>query len=86
MPSEALYCYSRFCSAENELGLIESYMTRWRHMAPALKGNDLLRMGFPSGPKMAEILRQLRAKRIDGEIRTREEEIMWLSNPDQKDL
>lgn len=40
---------------------------------PLLGGRDLLAMGFSPGPRMGEILRQIRRLQIEGELKTREE-------------
>jgi tRNA nucleotidyltransferase (CCA-adding enzyme) len=50
------------------------YLKEWRHVRPLLKGADLLRMGLPQGPKVKEALLALRDARLDGLVRTREEE------------
>ena len=43
-------------------------------MAPVLTGDDLLKMGVPSGSRVGEILRELLAARLDGEVATEEGE------------
>ncbi len=49
---------------------------RAEKIRPELTGEDLKRLlGLPPGPKMGEILRYLREARIDGEVKTREEEL-----------
>jgi tRNA nucleotidyltransferase/poly(A) polymerase len=42
-----------------------------------LTGMDLQSLGFQPGPKFAEILREARAKQLDGEFQTPEEAITW---------
>jgi hypothetical protein len=42
-----------------------------------LTGMDLQSLGFQPGPKFAEILREARAKQLDGEFQTPEEAIAW---------
>jgi hypothetical protein len=42
-----------------------------------LTGMDLKSLGFQPGPKFAEILREARAKQLDGEFQTSEEAIAW---------
>jgi tRNA nucleotidyltransferase (CCA-adding enzyme) len=50
------------------------YLTKLRYVKPILNGEDLKRMGIPSGPKIGEILSALHKARLNGEIRTRHDE------------
>ncbi len=50
------------------------FRTRLRKIAPALTGDDLKRMGIPTGPAYRKILARLRNARLDGEVSTRAEE------------
>lgn len=52
------------------------FRTRLREVTPALTGDDLKRMGIPPGPHYRQILARLRDARLDGEISTREQEIV----------
>ena len=53
---------------------LRDYLVSWRHIRPMITGNDLKARGLEPGPKYAEILRQLRAAWLDGEVKTEEEE------------
>ncbi len=53
---------------------LDLYQRRLRHVRPLLTGDDLRRMGLPAGRLYSQILRRLRAARLDGEISTREDE------------
>ncbi|MCS6773511.1 MAG: CCA tRNA nucleotidyltransferase [Thermoflexales bacterium] len=48
--------------------------TVWRHVRPALNGDDLRQLGLPPGPQYARLLKQLRQARLDGEVHSPEEE------------
>ncbi len=50
------------------------YLRRWRHVKPSLDGHDLLAMGATEGPRLGEVLRRLKAAKLDGEVRTRRDE------------
>jgi tRNA nucleotidyltransferase (CCA-adding enzyme) len=50
------------------------FLRCWRYVKPALGGNDIISLGVPSGPRMGEFLRRLRAARLDGEVRGRRQE------------
>jgi tRNA nucleotidyltransferase (CCA-adding enzyme) len=58
--------------------LVVAYVSRfqreWCHIHPELDGNALAAMGLPRGPIYGEILRTLRAGRLDGTITSRAEE------------
>ncbi len=53
---------------------LERYQRIYRHVTPALNGNDLRAMGLPPGPLFRHILDALRDARLDGEISSEEEE------------
>ncbi len=78
VPLPALYCYSRFCASEKEQSLMRDYLMKWWFNDSKITGNVLKKMGFEPGPKIGQVLKRLRAARIDGEIRTEEEEAALL--------
>lgn len=45
---------------------------------PLLSGNDVLDVGIPAGPKVREMLEQLRDEQLEGRILTREQAKQWL--------
>ncbi len=55
--------------------LLDEYERVWKDMRAELDGNDLAAMGVPKGPVYGQILTDLRAGRLDGDIRSREEEV-----------
>jgi tRNA nucleotidyltransferase (CCA-adding enzyme) len=57
---------------------LRNYLVAWRKVKPSLTGDDLKHRGLQPGPRFAEILRQLRAARLDGEVVSREEELRLL--------
>jgi len=57
---------------------IELYLNVLRHVKSALGGEDLKRLGVPRGPKMKEVLQQLREARLDGKINNKREEEEWV--------
>lgn len=46
---------------------------------PLLGGRDLIRLGYPRGPLLAVILEELETAQLEGEVRSREEALAWLS-------
>ena len=53
---------------------IELYLNVLRSEKPVLTGDDLIAMGIPEGPRIKEILERLLDGRLDGKVRTREDE------------
>jgi tRNA nucleotidyltransferase (CCA-adding enzyme) len=50
------------------------YLRRWRYVRPSLDGHALLAMGAEEGPPLGQVLRRLKAARLDGEVRSRRDE------------
>ena len=57
---------------------IAAYASDWRQRRPRLSGKDLIEMGIAPGPRYRQILDRLRFARLDGEVRSREDEIALL--------
>jgi hypothetical protein len=54
---------------------IALYLSRLRHVRPALTGEDLRQLGFSDGPGMGEALSALRAARLNGAVASRADEV-----------
>ena len=50
------------------------YLTELRHVRPELKGGDLIALGVPEGPRVGEMLAELRRARLDGLLASAEDE------------
>jgi tRNA nucleotidyltransferase/poly(A) polymerase len=48
------------------------------HPPPLITGHDVMALGYPSGPKVGQILNFIREKQVEGEIKTREEALKVL--------
>ena len=46
---------------------------------PLLRGRDLLEMGYSPGPRLGEILREVRRRQIEGELKTKEEALRFVA-------
>jgi tRNA nucleotidyltransferase (CCA-adding enzyme) len=57
---------------------LRDYLVIWRKVKPTINGNDLKQRGLQPGPRYTDILRQLRAAWLDGEVQSREEELKLL--------
>jgi tRNA nucleotidyltransferase (CCA-adding enzyme) len=63
--------------ASRHLGL---YLNKLRYVKPLFGGKDLKKMGISDGPKIGEILSALQKARLDGEIRTRQDEAKLINH------
>jgi tRNA nucleotidyltransferase (CCA-adding enzyme) len=54
---------------------LRRYLEHWRYVKPALDGRALQRLNVPAGALVGEALRMLRTARLDGRVRTREQEV-----------
>ena len=79
---EAVYFAAR---DEKTRDVFFKYLSEWRHVKPHLTGDDLKERGLEPGPKIGKILRRLRAAWLDGELKTKEEEIILLNDLLKKD-
>jgi tRNA nucleotidyltransferase (CCA-adding enzyme) len=53
---------------------LRRYQTTWRFVEPELTGDDLKAMGLKPGPLFGHLLRELRDARLNGKVKTQEEE------------
>jgi tRNA nucleotidyltransferase (CCA-adding enzyme) len=54
------------------------YISLWRHVKPHTTGDDLKVRGLEPGPRFGEILTQLRAAWLDGELSSFDDELRYL--------
>jgi tRNA nucleotidyltransferase (CCA-adding enzyme) len=95
LPPSAIYELLRECSPTSVLACavasdsalirerLHLYLNRWRHVRTSLDGNSLQKLGVPSGPRLGEMLKALHEAKLDGKIRSQEDETElvqhWLS-------
>ena len=53
---------------------LTNYLEHLRYVRPVLRGKDLVSLGVPQGPKVGQVLRQLKDARLEGRVTTRREE------------
>jgi len=70
----AIAAFARISQEPRFVARLGQYLDVWKHVAPVLTGDDLLKMGVPSGLKVGEILRELLVAKLDGEVATEEGE------------
>ena len=55
--------------------LVERYVKTWKDITPRITGHDLAALGLKPSRAYADILARVRAERLDGKVRSREEEL-----------
>jgi len=73
-PALVIYCLYLQSSNAKLKSILDQFSSKWRWIKPKADGRKLMDMGVEAGPRMGEILSSLKAARIDGKIRTDEEE------------
>ncbi len=58
---------------------ISLYFTRLRGITVSVSGKDIRRMGIPPGPVYREILQAVLAARLDGRLKTRQDELDFIA-------
>ncbi|MCD4720650.1 MAG: polya polymerase, partial [Desulfobacula sp.] len=56
---------------------ISNFYTHQRSIKPYIQGRDLLKIGVPSGPVFSTILNQILTAKLDGQLKTKKEEIKF---------
>jgi tRNA nucleotidyltransferase (CCA-adding enzyme) len=54
---------------------ISNFYTHQRNIKPYIKGRDLLKIGIPPSPIFSTILNQVLNAKLDGQLKTKKEEI-----------
>ena len=58
--------------------LISKYFTRLRGVSISVSGRDIKKTGIPPGPIYREILRAVLDARLDGKLKTRQDELDFI--------
>lgn len=78
-PEELLFLMAR-TDREETRKAVSHYLHRYRNVQTDIKGKDLKELGVPPGPVYRKLLDELLDARLDGEIRNRHEEYLYLRN------
>ena len=57
---------------------VSLYYTQLKDIKPAIRGRDLIAMGLKPGPKFQSIIRSVLDEKLDGRLKTREEEMAFV--------
>jgi tRNA nucleotidyltransferase (CCA-adding enzyme) len=74
---EILFLLSKNSNAQIDK-YVKSFFELYRHISIETRGQDLMRLGINDGPKMRYILESLLHQKIDGEIKTAQDEQRYL--------
>jgi tRNA nucleotidyltransferase (CCA-adding enzyme) len=74
----AVYVWAR-TTRRGAAAAVRAYLAEGAQVAIELKGRDLLALGYRPGPLYREILDALLAEKLEGRVRTREEELAWVA-------
>lgn len=73
-PEASLWAWALAAPAGAARRRLARYLDCWRYVKPNLDGRALQRLGVAHGPLVGETVRMLRRARLDGQVRTREQE------------
>jgi tRNA nucleotidyltransferase (CCA-adding enzyme) len=65
---------------------VSRYITELQETIPEISGKDLKAMGYPPSPEYRKMLDALLYARLDGKIKTREDEVEFLDKHFNKDI
>lgn len=65
-PLASIAAYATTAGDAIAASLALRYLVEWRHVKPALTGDDLIELGVPRGPQVQRGLQLIRAARLDG--------------------
>ncbi len=79
-PLEVLEVSLSIASPTIQKRWLGSYLREYRHIKPELTGEDIIATGILEGKQIGELLRDLKAARLDRRVNTREEEIAFIKH------
>jgi tRNA nucleotidyltransferase (CCA-adding enzyme) len=77
LPLESLALLYAF-SGRRERGLIERFVTDWRHVEPVLTGADIVKLGIRQGPAVGRMLDKILELKLLGRLPTRRSEVAFV--------
>jgi tRNA nucleotidyltransferase (CCA-adding enzyme) len=74
LDAEAIKAAATACGEPTVGHSLRHYLAELRGVETLLRGEDLIELGVPEGPRVGEVLKELKAARLDGLVETREDE------------
>ena len=75
-----VYCLYLQAADEKTRAVLTAFATQWRWIKPTIDGKQLMEMGVEKGPRIGDILDELKAAWIDNKINSAAEEIRYLKD------
>lgn len=75
---EGLLFLQAFSCSSSVTYFISQYISLWRFIKPYITGNDLKKFGLVPGPQYKVILEDILKQKLDGNIRTKQDELDYL--------
>lgn len=90
LPIEGVLFFMTKYNTEDTRKSLSNYLTQLKHQALEVSGNDLKKMGLPSGPAFGAVLKKLRAAMLDGYANCRADQLelarKLVKNPEYRGL
>jgi tRNA nucleotidyltransferase (CCA-adding enzyme) len=78
IPSEILVLFYVKSKDESAKLKIKYYIENLSKLKTSISGKDLLKLGYKEGPLIKQVLEEVLSKKIDGEIKTKKDEIEYV--------
>jgi len=79
-PNIFLFWTMAFLNDENLKEKIKIFITKYSKTKLEIKGKDLVEIGIPSGPLIGKVLEETLFEKIDGNLKTKDEELKFAKN------
>jgi tRNA nucleotidyltransferase (CCA-adding enzyme) len=76
--TEYLLYMMALANNEDTKKAISYYYTHLRHVKPAIRGKDLISLGFKPGPVFSDILNKVLTEKLGGKLKSKEEELDYV--------
>jgi tRNA nucleotidyltransferase (CCA-adding enzyme) len=77
-PLDAIRAQHALAPATLQRERLQAYLETLNSVRPETSGDDLIATGVPRGPLVGELLDELKRARLDGLVKTRDEEILFV--------
>lgn len=78
LPLPGVHALAAMAAAQTARDQAMTYLTTWRTLRPILRGDDLIQLSVLPGPDVGDVLALLRAAKLDGELKSRADEVRFV--------
>lgn len=86
LPYEVILLVSAQGRNRNVSRHVEEFFRRWHGTCVSISGHDLKRLGIAPGPQYQRIFRRLLEAKLEGRVRTKEDELEFVARMNRKGL